>query len=134
MYVAEKIGLTGGKDKKAVSPLTCIMLVVATTVVLSVFIATFAVNLDEKFGNNTPSASFSYNETRGNITYQTGEILDAENIVVTVTGESGVQSYQFNQDIVTAGDAVGVRAGEGDIIRVVWKNKDSHKLIFERTL
>lgn len=132
--MAKKIRFTGDKYKRAMSPLTCIMLAVATTVILSVFIATFVVDLDEEFGNNIPSASFSYNETRGDITYQTGEILDSDNIVVTVTGESDVRSYQFNQDIVTAGDTVGVRAGEGDIIRVVWKNKDYSKLVFERTL
>jgi len=113
-------------EKRAVSPVIGVILMVAITVILAAVIGTFVLNLGQGLQQTAPQASFSfdYNDTAVNVTHQSGDTIDAARLNVTssvsLTEDSGWSGS------VGAGDTATYSKGTnwaGETVRVVWESE-----------
>ena len=78
-------------DKRGVSPVIGVILMVAITVVLAAVIGTFVLGFSGELGDSAPQARFNFNCDTGadtvTITHEGGDALEGSNI--NVTGPSG---------------------------------------------
>jgi len=78
-------------DEKAVSPVIGVILMVAITVILAAVIGTFVLGLGDQVQETTPNANFAFDYTEDDsdtleITHETGDELEAQNVEVVVSG------------------------------------------------
>jgi flagellin-like protein len=133
-------------EKRAVSPVIGVILMVAITVILAAVIGTFVLGLGDQVQSTAPQASFSFDYESGDsdnaddwgnaktaqdgaltITHDGGDSIPAEEL--TVIGSSakspanlGAPSgapYSVGTDI-GAGDGATIRVANTDTIRVTW--------------
>lgn len=133
-------------DEQAVSPVIGVILMVAITVILAAVIATFVLGLGEQVSETAPQASFSFDYEEGasagptcdgtdgnndgqlQITHDGGATLDAQQLNITGSSESGENvaltdcGYSSGDDI-TAGDDVLIDVSSNNTIRMVWANE-----------
>jgi len=131
------------QDDEGVSPVIGVILMVAITVILAAVIAAFVLGLGGS-SNETPQASFDFELTEGtssstgqlDITAQSGDTIDADNLELTVGGQSltdnsGVDegsSSSFSGDVSAGSTATIVFAdnndAQGETVNVVWSSSD----------
>lgn len=148
-------------DDRAVSPVIGVILMVAITVILAAVIGTFVLGLGDQLQSTTPSASFGFDQgsttitagdpglatvtdvsvTSVTITHESGDTIDANNLAITVNGQSAWTTLGDNSDAdngeeevggtftgeVSAGSSVTiVAAAENSAITTGGANADSH--------
>ncbi|GAA0463637.1 type IV pilin N-terminal domain-containing protein [Halococcus dombrowskii] len=110
-------------DKRGVSPVIGVVLMVAVVVILAAVIGAFVLGLG---GNQdtTPQASFSYDSASGNVVYEGGDQITASNLKA-VSGDTE-KPFSSGKDgsTVSAGDSVKIDASAGDTVRVVYTDPD----------
>ena len=127
-------------EKRAVSPVIGVILMVAITVILAAVIGTFVLGLGDSIGDNAPSASYSWDQqpTETNpelynvtVTHQSGQNIDYQSISVggTYTSDGSIGADDWG-DPVSSGDSMDVNTvvdfGEetgyasGDEVRIIW--------------
>jgi flagellin-like protein len=118
-------------EKRAVSPVIGVILMVAITVILAAVIGTFVLGLGDQVNNNAPQASleFDYNTSGSpytvNVTHTGGDSLNAGDLKVTDTNTSGTNTPNVSASSGTfsAGDeVVNGTVDPGETIRIVWQN------------
>jgi len=74
-------------DEKAVSPVIGVILMVAITVILAAVIGTFVLGLGDSIGDNSPSASYDWDEGSDEVelTHVSGQTLNADRLSTSVT-------------------------------------------------
>lgn len=98
-------------DRRAVSPVIAVILMVAITVILAAVIATFVLGVGEQVNDDAPQVAFGFdqqnetfefatapvaNETRiVTITHGSGETIPGENVQVTVNGKQAWDVDRF---------------------------------------
>ena len=136
-------------EKRAVSPVIGVILMVAITVILAAVIGTFVLGLGESV-QSTPQAKFAFDYQNSNltVTHEGGDAISAEELSVTATSAFSYDtgsgwdaaptntSKTFQQmaitDEVSAGNSVtiGNTTSDGfdaDTVRVVWSDLDTDK-------
>lgn len=127
-------------DRRGVSPVIGVILMVAITVILAAVIGTFVLGLGDQVGDNAPQASFDFDfEDNENfsITHEGGDKLQSSNIQIVVGDNT---SYDNGLDdnwggdaggweadgSITAGDTVSMEGNgvthDGSTVRVVWSS------------
>ena len=115
MHIQELIS-----EKRAVSPVIGVILMVAITVILAAVIGTFVLGLGDQVSTTSPQAQFTFDsDGAGNvtITHDGGDTIDANNLDVRVDDSSA--GTQFSGD-VSAGSSITVSASSDQVVRVVW--------------
>ncbi|WP_303647866.1 type IV pilin N-terminal domain-containing protein [Haloarchaeobius amylolyticus] len=107
-------------EKRAVSPVIGVILMVAITVILAAVIGAFVLNIG---GNQekVPQASFSFavNGTGLDITHDGGESVATGQVTFTVDGVD--QTSPFSGDTSwTAGETFTISASSGQKVNIVW--------------
>ena len=134
-------------EKRAVSPVIGVILMVAITVILAAVIGTFVLGLGESV-QSTPQAKFAFDYQNSNvtITHEGGDAISSEELNVTATstfeyddgtGLNGTltASKSFEEmginGEVSAGNSVKIGKSGGDFnsdtVRVVWSDMDTDK-------
>ena len=135
-------------EKRAVSPVIGVILMVAITVILAAVIGTFVLGLGESV-QSTPQAKFAFDNQNDNvtITHEGGDAISAKELSVAAssdfkyansTGLVGTSnaSKTFNEmgidGEVSAGKSVKIGKDDGsgfntDTVRVVWSDLDTDK-------
>ena len=118
-------------DNRAVSPVIGVILMVAITVILAAVIGTFVLGLGDQVQTTAPTTSFDSGQSTVNIddedftavtiAHDGGDRLDADNIDVTVDGETAwgveedgtdnVTQALWNSGTISAGSSITVVAG-----------------------
>jgi flagellin-like protein len=137
-------------DDRAVSPVIGVILMVAITVILAAVIGTFVLGLGDQISQTTPSASFQFDYDRDadngdslTIAHGGGDTLNANEVNITVSGESGMDEdgpFEWNGDTLGGGDEVSAGSsvtldqdtvdtgGDLDLtettVRVVWQSAE----------
>jgi flagellin-like protein len=103
-------------DDRAVSPVIGVILMVAITVILAAVIGTFVLGLGDQISQTNPSASFQFDYDRDadngdslTIAHGGGDSLNANEVNITVSGESGMDEdgpFEWNGDTLSGGDEV----------------------------
>jgi flagellin-like protein len=130
MHIQELIS-----EKRAVSPVIGVILMVAITVILAAVIGTFVLGLGDQVGDNAPQAQFTFdqNKTAGQtdaaltITHDGGDSIENTTISVNVAGSAATMNNDFTGTI-SAGSTAEVdisSASPGDEVRVVWSSSSS---------
>ncbi len=136
-------------EKRAVSPVIGVILMVAITVILAAVIGTFVLGLGESV-QSTPQAKFAFDYQNSNvmITHEGGDAIASEELNVTATSDFGFEdasgsftspnnaSVSF-EDMgiggeVSAGNSVVIGnttdgGFDADTVRVVWSDMDTDK-------
>jgi flagellin-like protein len=117
-------------DDSAVSPVIGVILMVAITVILAAVIGSFVLNLGGSLNDTAPQASFGFdygNDTSVNVTHQSGDTIDVEQLSVNASGGVSVSASDPWTDTVGAGDtATYVTGGTnwgGETVRVIWESQ-----------
>ena len=137
-------------EKRAVSPVIGVILMVAITVILAAVIGTFVLGLGEGV-QSTPQAKFAFDYQNNNltVTHEGGGAIPAEELSITATSnfsyetasswdtEPATNSSKTFQEMAISGD---VSAGRSvtigntpsgnfntDTVRVVWSDMDTDK-------
>jgi flagellin-like protein len=107
-------------DKRGVSPVIGVVLMVAVVVILAAVIGAFVLGLGGS-QQATPQASFSYDAQSNTLTMSSGDSIPAARLSV----EGGAASFDGG-DPVTAGSTMsGVEDSNGDgAITVSWTSED----------
>jgi len=134
-------------EKRAVSPVIGVILMVAITVILAAVIGTFVLGLGDSLGDTSPSASYDWSQSGSGgdtssltLAHVSGQGIDADSVRGTVDGQTitfggngdslGV-TWAGDDDRITAGDDVDWTDGEwgsngntefagGEQLRVIW--------------
>ena len=113
-------------EKRAVSPVIGVILMVAITVILAAVIGAFVLGLGDSVSDTAPSAqiSFDFDGTNVTLTHEGGSSF--ADSAVRLTGPSGeISPLDGWGDPVRAGNSIEVdfdgQASSGDTIRVVWE-------------
>lgn len=131
-------------DRKAVSPVIGVILMVAITVILAAVIGAFVLGFTDQLQNPTPQASFDFDTTSEKqyveITHVSGDVIDATNVNVSATTtinstgvSGGEKTYTWNEltgdTEVSAGSAVEIGSESdgfgGETVRVIYLSPDS---------
>jgi flagellin-like protein len=106
-------------DKRGVSPVIGVVLMVAVVVILAAVIGAFVLGLggDQQAA---PQASFTYDGT--NLVHDGGNTIPADELSYSVSG--GTASDWGGTGDVSAGSSTAVTATAGDTIRVIWTSPD----------
>lgn len=120
------------EDKKAVSPVIGVILMVAITVILAAVIGTFVLGLGDNV-NSTPQASWDFEITEGDneltITHTGGDSITKARLSVSgvssglsTTGSGTAVGFS---DPVTAGDSatVDITEEDGSTVRLVYTSE-----------
>jgi flagellin-like protein len=115
-------------DRKAVSPVIGVILMVAITVILAAVIGTFVLGLSDEVSNTTPQVSFNFDLDGGEltITHTGGDTVNGANLDIIVSNPSGTDTSEtinnFGGTDISAGDQTTVTGLEGDeTVRVVFE-------------
>lgn len=120
------------EDKKAVSPVIGVILMVAITVILAAVIGTFVLGLGDNV-NSTPQASWDFEITEGDneltITHTGGDSITKARLSVSGVS-SGLSTTGSGTDVgfsdpVTAGDSatVDITEEDGSTVRLVYTSE-----------
>ena len=135
-------------EKRAVSPVIGVILMVAITVILAAVIGTFVLGLGDQVSQSAPQAQFTFefsddstNETI-EITHDGGDAIEADQLKISVAGSTAWDNStgasapwsattSWSGD-VTAGSALVLEASSdsissGDSVRVIWTSSNSDK-------
>jgi flagellin-like protein len=134
------------RERRAVSPVIGVILMVAITVILAAVIGTFVLGLGDQVSESAPQAQFSfdYKETTSvvTITHDGGDSISSDDINVTGAGNDIRWDHAVNTTTayeVAAGDSASVGDGTtvtglsesavspGDTIRIIWSSPNSDK-------
>ena len=114
-------------ERRAVSPVIGVILMVAITVILAAVIGTFVLGLGDQVQETAPTAQFSFDAAESgnnytvNITHEGGDGGEAGNINVTTEGNI---DQNFN-GTVSAGDSADISSvPPGTEVRVIWSPPD----------
>ena len=135
-------------EKRAVSPVIGVILMVAITVILAAVIGTFVLGLGESV-QSTPQAKFAFDNQNDNvtITHEGGDAISAKELSVAASSDfqydngtsldgTSNASKTFNEmgidGEVSAGKSVKIGKADGsgfntDTVRVVWSDLDTDK-------
>ena len=133
-------------DRRAVSPVIGVILMVAITVILAAVIATFVLGLGEQINDTTPNANFNadfagVNESGGSfvtIQHRSGDEIDTANLrlggdlnynltIADVEGETFGVGEQFTisaNNNASSADINVDSASEGDEIQIIYESGD----------
>ncbi|SNR23443.1 type IV pilin [Halorubrum vacuolatum] len=126
-------------EKRAVSPVIGVILMVAITVILAAVVGTFVLGLGDSLRDTSPSASYDWDQ-RGSgsltLTHTSGQSIDADRVRGTVNGatitfgdDSLGEKWAGDDGRITAGDSVDWAEGDwnsgngfegGEQLRVIW--------------
>jgi flagellin-like protein len=116
-------------EKRAVSPVIGVILMVAITVILAAVIGTFVLGLGDQVNNNAPQASLEF-EFKGTgtgleITHTGGDSLNGQNIDVksddgTTRDVSDGTTFTAGDKLITTSEIGSYNASE--TFRVIWTN------------
>jgi len=107
-------------DKKAVSPVIGVILMVAITVILAAVIGTFVLGLGNQVQQTSPNANIAFDYTNDStdgdalqITHETGDTIDASQVNIVVSGATDAASdansaHNWNE-------FTGTGAGDSDV-------------------
>lgn len=109
-------------DKRGVSPVIGVVLMVAVVVILAAVIGAFVLGLGGD-QSQAPQASFSVDN--GDIIYEGGDPLDGGDIEITGAGSGSGSGGEL-----TAGDTVGSVSGDGTV-RVVYTGDGGSTTIWQ---
>ena len=122
-------------DRRAVSPVIGVILMVAITVVLAAVIGTFVLGLGDQVQETAPNAQFSFDYDGDNsevtITHQGGDGVPSSAVQVEGSlsindlNDSSVTNVEaaFDAETISAGDSVVIDVSglsSGDEVRLVW--------------
>jgi flagellin-like protein len=109
-------------DKRGVSPVIGVVLMVAVVVILAAVIGAFVLGLggDQQA---TPQASFSVSD--GEIIYEGGDTINGDDLTVSGAASDGTSSGEL-----TPGDSVGTVNGDGTV-RVVYEGNGQSSTIWQ---
>ncbi|MDR5673649.1 type IV pilin N-terminal domain-containing protein [Halalkaliarchaeum sp. AArc-GB] len=99
------------QDRKAVSPVIGVILMVAITVILAAVIGTFVLGLGDQVGDSAPNAQFEGEMTA------TGDTMENNIVLVTFThtGGDAVENDTLSVNIVTSANAsVSINSSASD--------------------
>ncbi len=115
------------KDKKAVSPVIGVILMVAITVILAAVIGAFVLDLGSSASESAPQAQFSidYDGTDAIITHEGGDNVDTDSVFVTVDGSEATPT--FSSDTLKAGGTITFTGESDDDIRLVWESDNGDR-------
>ena len=133
-------------EKRAVSPVIGVILMVAITVILAAVIGTFVLGLGESV-QSTPQAKFAFDYQNDDvtITHEGGDAISSKELSVAASSAfqyyngtlegANASSYTFNTMGITgevsAGKSVKIGRSGGnfnaDTVRVVWSDLDTDK-------
>ncbi|WP_435076697.1 type IV pilin [Halococcus sp. AFM35] len=105
-------------DKRGVSPVIGVVLMVAVVVILAAVIGAFVLGLG---GNQqtTPQASFSYDADSGTLTMEAGDAINTSQVTVYADGSEVTPSGGTWSDPLTAGSSGTITPGASSV-RVTW--------------
>lgn len=129
-------------DESAVSPVIGVILMVAITVILAAVIGTFVLGLGDQVSNSAPQASFSFDfssdddtfdggtEDTVSVTHEGGETLESGDISVEGSNSTGTGgddglangATNFSDTIEAGSQATYQGVNSGETIRVIWTN------------
>ncbi|MGQ4554738.1 type IV pilin [Halobellus sp. GM3] len=119
-------------EKRAVSPVIGVILMVAITVILAAVIGTFVLNLGQGLQQTAPQASFGFDynsDTNVTITHESGDTIDAARL--TTSGLDGGSVAWDGHNGLTGTVSAGTTAEfnnsvnwTGETVRVVWESQD----------
>jgi flagellin-like protein len=122
-------------DKRGVSPVIGVILMVAITVILAAVIGTFVLGLGNQVSEASPQAQFTFSQsgeagTTGatvDITHDGGDAIDAANLGVKVNGSDATMSTAFSGSVSAGSSATADVSSEspGDELRIVWSSSSS---------
>ena len=130
-------------EKRAVSPVIGVILMVAITVILAAVVGTFVLGLGDSLRDTSPSASYDWSQsgsgedtTNVTLTHVSGQSIDADRVRGTVNGATITfddddlgAAWAGDDGRITAGDSVDWADGDwdgngefegGDQLRVIW--------------
>jgi len=113
-------------DKRAVSPVIGVILMVAITVILAAVIGAFVLGFGGQLSNTAPQASFefSYTDTgegkNVTIVHGGGDTLTASQI--EISGLADPNGLESGEQFRTGQTIVDDKETDGDRIRVIWNN------------
>ena len=137
-------------EKRAVSPVIGVILMVAITVILAAVIGTFVLGLGDQVSESAPQAQFTFDFTdpasggeEVSIAHDGGDSIENSTLSVNVGGtlawnSDGTQNSYTNPSgawsgKIGAGDTITLKANadgdisDGDAIRVIWSSQNSDK-------
>jgi len=139
-------------DKRAVSPVIGVILMVAITVILAAVIGTFVLGLGDQVQSTTPSATFGFDsenlgsdadDDKVTITHESGDSIDTNSLTVKIgstiiydqgTPESANKTSGWTGSEVTAGSQLVFDESDGtaddivsgeNTIRIIYNSPDS---------
>ena len=113
-------------DRRAVSPVIGVILMVAITVILAAVIATFVLGLGEQVSDTTPNANFNADFEPDNssdffvtIQHQSGDRIDVGELSVAFPDNASIASQELSNaglgDEISAGDAFTIGNGSSSL-------------------
>jgi flagellin-like protein len=140
-------------DDDAVSPVIGVILMVAITVILAAVIGTFVLGLGDRVSEAQPNAQFSFEYAEGedydggthnfvNITHDGGDGVEADQLEVTIGGNSAwkagnsdthtIADDDWAGEKITAGATVEIyddsgTISDGEEVKVIWSASGSDK-------
>ena len=127
------------EEKRAVSPVIGVILMVAITVILAAVIGTFVLGLGDQVGDTAPNANWDteINTTDDNVTFTHtgGDQVDPNTLSTTADGEDADatvndgESLEDHDEALSAGDSIEVDADPGVTVRLIWESGDSSTIL-----
>lgn len=136
------------RDKKAVSPVIGVILMVAITVILAAVIGTFVLGLGDQVGDSAPNSQFegevtnstpAENEPFMQFTHTGGDQVENSSLDVGISGDNEIGTFDASSDTLTAGDTVTVNAStenidQGAEVSLYWQSGDRSSTLRSFTL
>jgi len=114
-------------DKRAVSPVIGVILMVAITVILAAVIGAFVLGFGSQLSSTAPQASFEFSYSDGpnnaknvTIVHGGGDVLEASRI--EISGLADPNGLEDRERFRTGDTLVDDKETDGDRIRVIWNN------------
>ena len=135
------------KEKRAVSPVIGVILMVAITVILAAVIGTFVLGLGDQVGDTAPNANFDVDvddeEQNVTFTHTGGDQIDPSTLKFTTSGGVGLNDSSFHHDgngdlnmgnitfdQMSAGDSLTAELDEKDgTVSLVWDSGDRSSIL-----
>ncbi|MDR5674266.1 type IV pilin N-terminal domain-containing protein [Halalkaliarchaeum sp. AArc-GB] len=133
-------------EKRAVSPVIGVILMVAITVILAAVIGTFVLGLGDQVGDTAPNANFDVDvddeEQNVTFTHSGGDQIDPSTLKFTTSGDVGLDSsyhHDANGDLnvgnitfdqMSAGDSLTAELDDNDgTVNLVWDTGDRSSIL-----
>ena len=126
------------EEKRAVSPVIGVILMVAITVILAAVIGTFVLGLGDQVGDTAPNANWDTDVAEDNyvnFTHTGGDQVDPNTLSTTADGEDADakvndgESLEDHDEALSAGDSIEVDADPGVTVRLIWESGDSSTIL-----